>query len=158
MLPLLLALMMVGDARATFPAKFTDRDALRNAVRACLHSSSGVSTVGNCCAPQGSTDSPDIVAGTDADDGNCKANGYTHLRDWDVSSVGGMRESELCVIRTLGLPFVCCVLLFKVSARVFSLSSLSLLCVSSPYIDVQCSDLHLLLTSLSITGKCLKSV
>ena len=101
MLPLLLALMMVGDARATFPAKFTDRYALRNAVRACLHSSSGVSTVGNCCAPQGSTDSPDtdIVAGTDADDGTCSnPNTHTHLQDWDVSTVTSMVGSELCVI------------------------------------------------------------
>ena len=56
--------------------------------------------------------------------------------------------------RSLGLPlpFVCCPLSFKVSARVISLSPLSLLCVSSPYIDVQCSIMQMLLTSLSIHG------
>ena len=90
------------NARATDRAKFTTRVFLKAAVQACL----GLSHVGNCCARQGSEDSAAIEAGIGGDqEGKC-ADGYTHLQNWDVGEVTDMHQSELCVIRSLGLPFV----------------------------------------------------
>ena len=108
MLPLL-ALMMVGDARAANPAKFTNRAALKEAVTACLD----ISPLGNCCLPW---DSVDFITGfelgTGGDQEGVCAFGFTHLQDWDVSQVTDMSSSELS--SDLSLPFVCCALLFKV--------------------------------------------
>ena len=125
----LLALMMVGDARAA-PPTFTSRAHLRKAVEACLN----IQSNGNCCAPENTINSQNIRAGYCVNDGNCIA-GYTQLRYWDVSQVTSMNSSELCVfsIDLSPLPFVCCPLSF--TARVIS-DSLSLLCVSSPYCTV----------------------
>lgn len=92
-----LALMMVGDARAT-RTTFTSTQALKNAVDACAGnrftggSLTGVSPVGNCCLPQDSTLSTDIVVGTGGDQEGICADGYTHLQNWDVSQVDSMDE------------------------------------------------------------------
>ena len=87
-MPLLLALMMLGDARA---AEFTTQTALKDAVNACL----SVSPQGNCCAPKDSVDPTNIKLGiVDRIEGNC-ADGDTHLQHWDVSSVTNMSESKL---------------------------------------------------------------
>ena len=94
----LLALMMVGDARAALTT-FTNRKSLKTAVDACLHYT--VSEVGNCCAPEANIDHvyyANIKTGTPANDGTCRETGYTHLRYWDVSQVTDMHDSELCVI------------------------------------------------------------
>ena len=91
MFALLLALMMLGDARA---AKFTYNIALRYAVDACV----SVSPQGNCCAPQGSADSgveENIVRGADANDGTCNEDTNIHLQYWDVSSVANMESGKL---------------------------------------------------------------
>ena len=109
----LLALMMVGDARAA-PAKFADKAALDAAVDACLL----LSSVGNCCADN-SNPATIVISTGDDQAGECD-DGYTHLQKWDVSQVTSMQQSELCVISidVFPLPFVCCPLSFKVSARV----------------------------------------
>ena len=97
----LLALMMVGDARAADPAKFTTKAALKAAVTTCLNN---FSPVGNCCAQN---DNPaTIVAGMTANDGTCSdPNTHTHLQNWDVSQVTSMYQSELCVISIDVFPY-----------------------------------------------------
>jgi hypothetical protein len=107
----LLALMMVGDARAAMPkAKFTTRNALKGAVDACLD----ISSPGNCCLPWDNEDSTTgIKEGTGGDQEGICAMGFTHLKSWDVSEVTDMQKSELS-LDLLPLPFVCCALSFKV--------------------------------------------
>ena len=73
MLPLL-AMMLIGDAGAV-PAIFTTRAALKAAVRQCL----SISPVGNCCAPENSVNSNNIVRGTSGDNGGECEDGYLHL-------------------------------------------------------------------------------
>ena len=94
MLPVL-ALMMVGDARAA-PAKFTTKNALQQAINKCEQ----VSDEGICCLRENLLNAPSMVYthSTDINNQLCYKTSSTFISFWDVSEIDDMSTRELTFV------------------------------------------------------------